>query len=42
MLLNIGSPSGSIPANATIIFNTILLDIWNQNDEIKVSVLFIS
>lgn len=34
-----GSPSGSIPANATIIFNTILLDIWNQNDDIKVEII---
>lgn len=29
--------SGSIPPNATIKFNTILLDVWNENDNIVVT-----
>jgi len=28
--------SGSIPGNATLIFNTILLDVWSKQDTVKV------
>ncbi|XP_076823071.1 peptidyl-prolyl cis-trans isomerase FKBP10-like [Clavelina lepadiformis] len=35
-----GTGEGLIPGNATIIFNAVLLDIWNANDSIEVTTTF--